>query len=226
MSRIEHRLMGSRGNQELRVQLVTPEEPTRTGGESLRSTGGFLQAQLQERRGDEDDGHLGDEPLFMPSVKSTRELECEIMETIHSLQAGQSVESERLVGVLNRSITAISHWSLQAQLAQLRGNPDDRQAVETSLLRKEMEFLIHRRPSAAEEQPEPTQGAMRTPPYSRSCESPRRPVKKPALAASAAVEDPLALTLVENKKPHPRMRRTSDNPSRNEYVRVFHLRRK
>lgn len=214
--------MGSSGNQELRVQLVTPEEPARSGSESLRSRGGFLDAQLEERRGDEDEGHVGDE-TSMPSVRSTRELESEILETIQLLQSGQSVESERLVGVLNRSITAISHWSLQAQLAQLRGNGEDRQAVETSLLRKEMEFLIHRRPSAAEEPPCEQQGVMRTPPYSRSCDSPRRPVKKPQ---PQAAEDPLPLTLVENKKPHPRMRRTSDNPSRNEYVRVFHLRRR
>ncbi|CAL9735768.1 hypothetical protein MOSE0_I03950 [Monosporozyma servazzii] len=34
---------------------------------------------------------------------------------------------------------------------------------------------------------------------------------------------PPHLKLVENSKPHPRMRRTSDNPSTNEYVRVFHL---
>lgn len=34
---------------------------------------------------------------------------------------------------------------------------------------------------------------------------------------------PTHLKLVENSKPHPRMRRTSDNPSTNEYVRVFHL---
>ncbi|CAL9730873.1 hypothetical protein MOUN0_K06106, partial [Monosporozyma unispora] len=34
---------------------------------------------------------------------------------------------------------------------------------------------------------------------------------------------PTHLKLVENSKPHPRMRRTSDNPATNEYVRVFHL---
>ncbi|QLQ79893.1 hypothetical protein HG537_0C05410 [Torulaspora globosa] len=204
--------MGCGGNQELRVQLVTPEEPTSGKSESLKSTGGFLQEQCRD-----------DDEMSMPSMKSTRELECEIMQTIQCLQKGENLESERLIGVLNRSITAISHWSLQAQLAQLRDNTEDRQAVETSLLRKEMEFLIHRRPSAACDTLNEPQGVMRTPPYSRSCESPRRPAKKPLLTN---VQDPLTLTLVENKKPHPRMRRTSDNPSRNEYVRVFHLRRK
>lgn len=34
------------------------------------------------------------------------------------------------------------------------------------------------------------------------------------------------LELVENNKPHPRMRRRSDNPATNEYVRVFHLEKK
>lgn len=34
------------------------------------------------------------------------------------------------------------------------------------------------------------------------------------------------LTLVENNKPHPRMRRTSDNPNTNEFVRVFQLQKR
>lgn len=188
---------------------MTPEEPSRSVVEEELQDGGF----------------------FMPSVKNTRELETEILETMQLLQAGKNVDSERIVGILNRSITAISHWSLQAQLAQLRGNVDDRQAVETSLLRKEMEFLIQKRPQTVEEVGEQlgqSCGSMRTPPYSRSCESPRKPTKKTHIGGSGSVgeEDAVALTLVENKKPHPRMRRTSDNPSTNEYVRVFHLRRR
>ncbi|EDO16900.1 hypothetical protein Kpol_1020p6 [Vanderwaltozyma polyspora DSM 70294] len=34
---------------------------------------------------------------------------------------------------------------------------------------------------------------------------------------------PYSLKLVENNKPHPRMRRTGDNPSTSEFIRVFHL---
>lgn len=215
--------MDSGADPVLRVQLVTPEEPTSSGR-------GKLSDEPQREVADEDETHLGDATFFMPSVKNTRDLETEILGTIQSLQTGEKVESDQLIAVLNRSITAISHWSLQAQLAQLRGNVDDRQAVETNLLRREMEFLIQKRPAAAEDQTnqlrEPIQGSLRTPPYTKTCESPRRPAKKLQPLVLPVEQDPLALTLVENKKPHPRMRRTSDNPSTNEYVRVFHLRRK
>lgn len=124
---------------------------------------------------------------LLPSVRDTRELEEEILECVKALQRREHVESECIVSLLNRSLTAMAHWSLQAQLSQL-SQTTDREVVETKLLRKENELLRKR------------DTPLRTPP------SPR--VKK---------------RLVENKKPHPRMRRTGDNPSKNSYVRVFHL---
>lgn len=188
--------------------------------------------------------------FFMPSIRNTRELETEILETIHNLQKDENqnaekIEAEHIINLLNRSITAISHWSLQAQLSQLRGNVDDRQLVETNLLRKEMEVLINRRSIGEEEDQEDDQpkkaaskkktpkigGYLRSPPYlstnsSEPQSSPKRVTKKQTASAATIPVDPISLKLVENTKPHPRMRRTSDNPSTNEYVRVFHLQRK
>lgn len=123
-------------------------------------------------------------------VRDTRELEEQIVECIRALQEHKPVEPDTIVSLLNRSLTAMAHWSLQAQLAQLAQSPE-RQDVETQLLRRENELLRQRDCTA-----------VRTPP------SPR-----------------ITKRLVETRKPHPRMRRSSDNPSKNHYVRVFHLQR-
>lgn len=127
---------------------------------------------------------------LLPSVRDTRELEEEILHTVRALQRQEHVDPEGLIALLNRSLTAMAHWSLQAQLSQLTETAD-RQVVETKLLRRENELLRQR-----------DGPALRTPP------SPR-----------------VTKRLVENKKPHPRMRRTGDNPSTNHFVRVFHLQR-
>lgn len=256
----------------LAVHLVTPEEPNCHAGKN--ETRAVADASVEKDKPskdgslfqshnkvivvvdqeDDDNESNSEGNFFMPSIRNTRELETEILETIHDLQKDESektekIEPEHIINLLNRSITAISHWSLQAQLSQLRGNVDDRQLVETNLLRKEMEVLINRRSTGDEEELQDVQpkkvtskknppkigGYLRSPPYlptvsSDPQSSPRRVTKKQTAnqtaGASSISVDPVSLKLVENTKPHPRMRRTSDNPSTNEYVRVFHLQRK
>lgn len=49
---------------------------------------------------------------------------------------------------------------------------------------------------------------------------------KTDIESSMNTKNDTQLTLVENNKPHPRMRRKSDNPNTNEFVRVFQLQKK
>lgn len=284
--------MDSSRNKPVQVHLVTPEEPKRSrdNGISSDSNNGIIgenSTEFPETVDQLRDSHAGDdsvnssretgkdepaEDCFMPSIKNTRKLETEILVAIQYLRNHDSdseVDRQRIVELLNRSLTAISHWSLQAQLTQLRRSVDDRQAVETNLLRKEMEMLISKRsnesisPRKSEPSPENRQSQQqqqhtrrikpKSPPLSISTAaathssssretgnsgptSPTTPQKKvvrsptkrhpPTSITPNALVDPVSLRLVESKKPHPRMRRTSDNPMTNEYVRVFHLQRK
>lgn len=249
----------------VQVHLVTPEEPQRQGsarsGEMSQGSGTNVvmtvdnadvpSAKREDENPDDDGGY------FMPSVKNTRKLETEIMVTIQYLrnQGEESGKMDRhhVIDLLNRSLTAISHWSLQAQLAQLHKNVDDRQLVETNLLRKEMELLVSRQasePCSPQKQKlrqhQQHQNSKRVVPQSpslvlstaRSSRANSGPAS-PSTPQKKVVKSPLKrhtgfnagnlvdpLKLVESKKPHPRMRRTSDNPMANEYVRVFHLQRK
>lgn len=211
---------------------------------------------------DTDDDSKGSaiKDYFMPSVRNTRKLETEISITIQYLRDHDNhseIDRQRIVELLNRSLTSISHWSLQAQLAQLKRRDDDRHIVENNLLRKEMEVLMSKRSNELRSphkteipsqmrpiRPKSPSLSISTPSkHSLSSKSAisglsspttpqkkivRSPTKKhPSMSiAPNSVVDPASLKLVESKKPHPRMRRTSDNPMTNEYVRVFHLQRK
>ncbi|QLG74273.1 hypothetical protein HG535_0G01570 [Zygotorulaspora mrakii] len=235
--------MRTKRSRSISYQLVTPEEPVRDktrGSEDKNEVNGANNEELESSM--VSDGENG---FFMPSIKNTRELETEILDMIHILQKQETPrdrkESETIISLLNRSITAISHWSLQAQLAQLRANVDDRQTVENNLLRKEMELLISKRSDGAGRKRRKAKlpasintkvGYLKSPPYVTAAVSeaspPRRSLRKHASLTSptsTALDDPVSLKLVESNKPHPRMKRNSDNPSTNEYVRVFHLQR-
>lgn len=275
--------MESSRNKPVQVHLVTPEEPEghRDGGvgstscSSISGGGDDSYNTIRQNilRGlhsdhDNDNGDTDDDgkdsagkDLFMSSVRNTRKLETEISVTIQYLKShdiDSEIDRQLIVELLNRSLTSISHWSLQAQLAQLRRTDDDRHAVENSLLRKEMEVLMSRRSNEPlsprkpdillqqrrMESKRPSLSIPTAPKHlssSRSAipglSSPTTPQKKvvrspatkkhpPTSIAPSGIVDPVSLKLVESKKPHPRMRRTSDNPMTNEYVRVFHLQRK
>ncbi|CUS23316.1 LAQU0S09e02036g1_1 [Lachancea quebecensis] len=227
-----------------KLQILTPEEP-RTTKDSPGSVGSVGSVGLHGS------SPAARSPLESPSVQSTRELEVALAETIQELEAraGESrastaLDVPRLLSVLNQSLTAISHWSLQARLAQLENRSawDSRLAVENSIIKKEVEFFRNRCLSESHG----VQGLMHAPsaPASPSrgvsarVSKPARgnPAKK-ALSHHARREqhDPQQqdpqhqhaqqplLRLVENHKPHPRMRRSSDNPSASDFVRVFHL---
>ncbi|KAL3230146.1 Uncharacterized protein RNJ44_01509 [Nakaseomyces bracarensis] len=222
---------------------------------------------------------------FKPPISETKRLESDVLRLIQRLREEQdqgeeeeddekegveTVSKEEIIAVLNRSLTALSHWVLQAQLMELDPHNQDRVAVENNLLKKEVEYLSNKtateRPptvltSAPKVLPKPfistassssTQEKKKKKKLDISQITPKRgefspkrgPVLEPIITTTPmrrkseirqrAVVEPLSPTshqheaspqfrLVENKKPHPRMRRTSDNPSRNEYVRVFHL---
>ncbi|SCV99850.1 LAFE_0B03884g1_1 [Lachancea fermentati] len=175
------------------VQAITPEEPpTAPPAAKLEDS-----ARAPAR---------GGEPC---GLDATRSLESALAEAIAALERDAPLDRRALAALLNRSLTAISHWSLQAQLSQLENRAawDSRLAVENNLIKKEVEFfrnrcLNERRLSAA---------------------APAAAEKRVAKARAKKPEQPSLLRLVENNKPHPRMRRSSDNPSANEFVRVFHL---
>lgn len=217
---------------------------------------------------------MSESSKFRPPIAETKKLESDILAIIQRLrddEAGEGqVAKDEVISVLNRSLTALSHWVLQAQLMELDPNNQDRVAVENSLLKKEVEFLsgkasqkrlhpIQIPPSQLQEPSErPYKVDVQTPvkekrkkkidisqitpkrgefspkqqntgtkydveksPTGRSLNT-RRTSGEP-LSPKGLHEPGTQFKLVENKKPHPRMRRTSDNPSRNEYVRVFHL---
>lgn len=217
---------------------------------------------------------------FKPPISETKRLEADVIRLIQRLREqdegsneGEKVSRDEIILLLNRSLTVLSHWVLQAQLMELDPNNQDRVAVENNLLKREVEILSSKSNSTAVTppgNPSPivmSSGSTRmlpkpmitggTPPVTTPVKrkkldisqitprrgefSPKRgPVLDPIITTPIRKSDgkrrnePLSPTthqheaspqfkLVENKKPHPRMRRTSDNPSRNEYVRVFHL---
>ena len=156
---------------------------------------------------------------------------------------------------LNRIFDSIFSLSL------IHISSEGRYAVETNLLKKEVEFLKNKTPKASENldsaelQPPPEQrlkrklslpgltqrplstgarlegGCGSVPEHSWKTKVPRLPLTasrpSPIITDKSAEENKIdTLKLVENNKPHPRMRRRSDNPATNEYVRVFHLEKK
>ncbi|CEP62376.1 uncharacterized protein LALA0_S05e04258g [Lachancea lanzarotensis] len=166
-----------------------------------------------------------------PSIQQTRQLEITILATMNELKDQNnktSADVAKLVSVLNQSLTAISHWSLQAQLSQLENRSawNSRLAVENSIIKKEMEFFRNRCRNEARESVNILSG-----PGSPSVPVESAKVSKSTKASlhkrhkSQSNSSPSRLRLVENKKSHPRMRRTSDNPSASNFVRVFHLER-
>ncbi|SCU98584.1 LAFA_0G18932g1_1 [Lachancea sp. 'fantastica'] len=166
-----------------------------------------------------------------PSLKQTRQLESTILDTMKELRNRNhepSADIANLVSLLNQALTAISHWSLQAQLSQLENRSawDSRLAVENSIIKKEVEFFRNRCQNEVRQTPE-----VSSRPGSPSGLTESAKTTKPAKSSifkkqkSHSISNPSRLRLVENHKSHPRMRRTSDNPAASNFVRVFHLER-
>ncbi|SCU92582.1 LAMI_0E11122g1_1 [Lachancea mirantina] len=228
------------------VAAITPEEPPRLG---VKASSADRSAVRDCGPGSEPEPEPEPEPeqdatAMWPSLESTRQLETSLAEMIQELERARAnwlapVDRGVLVELLNRSLTAISHWSLQAQISRLenRSSWDSRLAVESCLIKKEVEFF--RNKCAAATAAALTTGATSPVVPSSVSSSPtgRRRRRKRSLEATAGVSGPSskagkhrsagiappAMRLVENSKPHPRTRRSSDNPSANDFVRVFHL---
>ncbi|CAI4057401.1 uncharacterized protein SKDI_04G1170 [Saccharomyces kudriavzevii IFO 1802] len=283
--------MELRSRRSAEAYLVTPEEPAKTRNETTMeskdtvtgrevrsgSTSVFSPAYSDipttESTKKIDDGeYYNFTSHFMPSLKNTRELEGTILSLIQRIKEGDNEtlvsEKDLILSVLNRSLASTSHWMLQAQLSELRATSEGRYAVETNLLKKEVEFLKNKTPKTSKETgftklksptEQPSKRKLSLPglaqrPFSTDARlegqhgsapenswkakvpklpsAPRSSLnvfpQRPSTGTDKSEEDEKAdtLELVENNKPHPRMRRRSDNPATNEYVRVFHLEKK
>ncbi|CCC67936.1 hypothetical protein NCAS_0A13780 [Naumovozyma castellii] len=227
----------------------TIKDKTRPGNESteLEKIGGESSSTVTK-----DDDSVTKDP-FLSSLRSTTELENSIVSLVQRLKDStdkEIVENEEIIEVLEKALTSISHWTLQSQLLQLQQKNSDRSAVEVSLAKKEVEFLAKRKNSQRSDASEKESvKRFKIKQYSNdkfvnSKDGGESPQKKSKIGTSAqkkphpntlpmtTSEQPEtrespptagSLKLVENNKVHPRMRRTSDNPSTNEYIRVFHL---
>lgn len=227
-----------------RTQTITPEEPEKFEGN--RELGG-------ERTVDESrEGTVSDEPevAFMPgilqqeykmkkemqpSLKSTRLLEMEISRLMSELQkVGQGDElMVRIIALMNRSLSAISHWSLQAQLAQWESKveKDERFLVEKNLMQKEVEYF-KRRFLESEKQIHEQHLLLGNSPSKKSRKFSEAPATPTTLLSPKRVTKPKksqnqpqtpVLTLVENTKQHPRLKRKFNDEAKQDLMRVFHL---
>ncbi|QHS72110.1 uncharacterized protein SPAR_D01090 [Saccharomyces paradoxus] len=284
--------MELRSRRSAEAYLVTPEEPARNKNESniesdervstreakSENTSVFSPAYsdiatTESAKKIDDNEYYNFTSHFMPSLKNTRELENTILNLIQRIKEGDDgtlvSEKDLILSVLNRSLASTSHWMLQAQLSELRATSEGRYAVETNLLKKEVEFLKNKTPRTSESVdsaklkpllerplkrklslPGLTQRPLSTdarlegghggvPASSWKTKVPKLPLPVPRSSLNVSPQKvPMGtdrgeednkvdtLELVENNKPHPRMRRRSDNPATNEYVRVFHLEKK
>ncbi|AMD20096.1 HCL055Wp [Eremothecium sinecaudum] len=210
------------------LQALTPEEPIKPSEtndtlESRSST--FPESVLQD---DASPSNNAQEPFgLIPSLHSTQELKLQIMRIIEQLKSSdlQDLDKNHVADVLHKSLTAISHWSLQAQLSRLSQSKsiwDSRLMVENNLLRKEAEFFKNKF-----EQTETSSNtcSAQSPPVKRVTKTSNNSAYSSKRKSGSYHESQKSLKLVENTKPHPRMRRQTDNPSSNGFVRVFHLER-
>ncbi|AGO13307.1 AaceriAFR162Cp [[Ashbya] aceris (nom. inval.)] len=200
--------------------IITPEEPARLPEDADKPSGGCTKREppavdsLPVRL-------PGTPEAPAPLLGATKDLKMHIVRVMDKLKAGdaQDLPRDELLAVLDRSLSAISHWSLQAQLAQLSQSKsvwDSRLLVENNLIKKEAEFFKKRleqagRPAGVEP---PSAGRVA-----------KRPLGQTPRKRQALLDSPQGYKLVENTKPHPRMRRHMDNPSTSGFVRVFHLER-
>lgn len=212
------------------VQVITPEEPRTQEDKALAAVAVVATASTAEDANDvssksinargsdcTEETSTSDFAGLTPSLENTRALEISILETIHELQTDSPTNKRKVISILNRSLAAISHWSLQAQLSQLENKTawDSRLTVENNLIKKEVEFFKNM--------------CLRENKHFNVPDGPPTVTKKVTKRRSkknkSTETTPTSFKLVENSKPHPRMKRGGDNPSTNEFVRVFHLER-
>lgn len=200
--------------------IITPEEPARLPEDADKPSGGCSKPEPPA---------ADSLPVRLPGTPeapahllgATKDLKMHIIRVMDKLKAGdqQELPREELLAVLDCSLSAISHWSLQAQLAQLSQSKsvwDSRLLVENNLIKKEAEFFKKRLEQAGR--------SAGTEPASAGRVA-KRPLAQTPRKRQALLDSPQGYKLVENTKPHPRMRRHMDNPSTSGFVRVFHLER-
>lgn len=188
--------------------------------------------------------------FFKPSIQDTRNLELSILEMLKQLndKGNKEIDKTQIVDLLNRSLTTISHWSLQAQLAVLKKNDStgtygklleshtNGKCKETRHLRNNTHqknfttsklalrsindnlLIVNKSPVSKNEVTHNIIPKKAITTMKNEFSTPRDPT-----TSTSDSNAPFSFKLVENNKPHPRMRRTGDNPSANSCVRVFHL---
>lgn len=248
-----------------RMQTITPEEPGKSGEvNSFHSeikggdyeSGSALQTGSKSRSRSRSGSESKQHSLVLPealkkecdvsketehSLRSTRMLELEISQTVRDMEDSKpsDEETKKLISLLNRSLSAISHWSLQAQLShwENKGQNDERFAVEKNLVKKEAEyfknkFLESEKNQQEQQRVQHTDVSLNSSPL-KACSSPSPSVSSPKSALlsprrvtkqkkSSHQPTPM-LKLVENTKPHPRLKRNLTDQSNQEMIRVFHL---
>ncbi|CCE61400.1 hypothetical protein TPHA_0A03230 [Tetrapisispora phaffii CBS 4417] len=308
----------------LTYHLATPEEPERNMINTNSVTAQSKNNVLNDFQSDNAFLHniMDDKTttLHAPSLKETRELEVNILKTVRDLKRYKELNSDgddtdqkepldvdNIISLLSRSLTAVSHWTLQSQLSLLSKGSEFKNTVATT---NNFDNCLRSPPIISSKQSpklmEPfnsknveIQGSiiLNDSPINEAdtkIQKSSKPIKKrPSLSANdnlltnkspktikfnynnyynlktvnQKIENKIKvkknispfqtpcniilmnsppgeledsdkvsknthnngqseyLHLIESNKPHPRMRRTSDNPAKNEYIRVFHLKK-
>lgn len=236
-----------------RMQTITPEEPGKleyeldaasaAGNNNVRSRSQSM-ALLSDELQTEYDVLQDTEH----SLRNTRLLELDIAKAVSDLETiePRTEDTVRIIALLNRSLSAISHWSLQAQLShwENRKEKDERFAVEKNLVKKEAEYFKNKLLESEKLQKQ-TQSQLDlssetsklvssapitggSPATEATLLSPRRVVKQRKIASprrnNTRAHTPVStLKLVENTKPHPRLKRNLNDQTNQDLIRVFHL---
>lgn len=257
----------SSGNSRGSMQTITPEEPgklefglefpgSNNNNESEEASSSRSHSQSMALLSEECDVM---QDTQQHSLKNTRILEIEIAKMVSDLEKKdpRTEEMTKIISLLNRSLSAISHWSLQAQLShwENRKEKDDRAAVEKDLVKKEAEFFKNKLQkqtrflidSSSTSQPDNIPSSLSSPTSkianlstfpnnnnnatnSDVLLSPKRVTKQRKLASPRRNESQIhpptpsqSLKLVENTKPHPRLKRNLNDQTNQGLIRVFHL---
>ncbi|CDO95590.1 unnamed protein product [Kluyveromyces dobzhanskii CBS 2104] len=241
------------------MQTITPEEPGKqeSGLESVVS-----RSDSRSRSRSQSVAMLSDELQVeydvlqetQHSLKSTRLLELDIANAVSELERiePRTESTTKIIALLNRSLSAVSHWSLQAQLShwENRKEKDERFAVEKNLVKREAEYFKNklleseklqmqtRAQAQAQAQAQvQVQGVCSSPPTGAGVSSatnvllsPKRVTKQRKITSPRRNNNIFhthpptpTLKLVENTKPHPRLKRNLNDQTNQDLIRVFHL---
>lgn len=106
-----------------------------------------INEQMEEKDDIKDEETCEDtSPWSQVSLESTRNLEFSILQMIGQLtnsKQSEEIDKSAISSLLSKSLSAISHWSLQAQLLELKKETafEAKMSAEINLIWKEVSFL-------------------------------------------------------------------------------------